>query len=152
MKPFKIIIPCLLILLGCGSNDDLNCALVDCALDSFQIILVNDAGINLIDNGTFNASEIVVLRDDEVAGTVVESSDSGIESAIWLTLLREGSTEFRIRLSETETDILNLNLFIESTGQCCGPNFSANTATYNNIPQTIQQSFSGFTERIVVVR
>jgi len=134
------------------SEDDVDCAAVSCIQDSFQVILTDDAGTNLIDNGTFNPNEITVIRNGEIAGNVANMADTGLPSAIWLTLERAGNTDFEIRLNQTETDMLSLSLFIESTGACCGPNFSANSAVYNGVSQTIQRGFSGFIESITVIR
>ena len=127
----------IILLNGCETDDDINCALFDPAPQLFFIELLDNEGNNLIENGTFNANDIVVRFNDFEFTQVVFNEVEELQNLISISLLGDsGDNTYEIVLSETETDTLVLNLSVER--QTCGARFfNLNTATYNEEPQTI---------------
>ncbi|NER14327.1 hypothetical protein GWK08_12815 [Leptobacterium flavescens] len=138
MKKISLLL-CLFLFISCDNSDDLDCALISFAPQLFFIELVDDQGNNLIENGTYVREDIEVFFNDFNVGGATGPEDTSFENLIFLTLMGEsGDNEFRIELSDTETDILNLNLTVEP-GICGVSIFTAVSATYNGEVQNIEE-------------
>ncbi|WP_341215299.1 hypothetical protein [uncultured Wocania sp.] len=135
---------CVLCFTACKTDDDngIDCDLFDPANRNLFIELVDGNGNNLIENNTFVADDIKVLFNGNTITNVVFNDVEGIENLIALSLIGEaGNNTFEIQLSSEITDTLILNLKAES--QICGWTFfSLNSATYNDVLQTIED-FNG---------
>jgi len=139
----------LLFLVACEDSLSFDCSTVLCAQDAFQVILVDTAGNNLIDNGTFERSEISVLQNGVIVGGVSNIPES--DNTILINLETRGTSTFEIRLSETEVDFLSLNLTTNGDSQCC-LNFDANSAIYNGEEAVISDGVFQGIEAITIVR
>ena len=136
---------------SCGEDDGTDCSLVDCALQSFSIEIVDIDGNNLIANGTYDKSNIIVTKNDNQLNSNLSTSDE-----IYFEIRGEvGNNTYLIKLNDSETDILVLNLTTNNQGnECCSPFYTINSALYNNTTIEIDRRNTDFIydDRIVIVK
>ena len=150
----KSIYTCLLLsffLFSCNSDDDVNCTSEPAFSPSVFIELVNAEGENLIDNGTYVAEDITIDFNDSTFTNVVFTDVPGIANLIGLNVFGEdGDNILNINLSDTETDILVLNINREETGGPCSQSFfTLNSATYNGESRELQDFGGDFLITVV---
>ena len=143
----RIVILALIILMGSCKQDDDN---TDCSLAipeppaQLFINLLDQNGENLLENGTFLASEIFIRSGSTIFTDVVSTENPTLANLIGLNIFAEaGDNAFEIVLSDSQTDILILNLDIETVeGTCPFTRTLLNRATYNGIVEPIED-FNG---------
>lgn len=153
MKHLSLFILLSLFLFSCSSDDEpeIACDLIQAIGSNLYIDLVNDQGDNLIENGTYNPDDIIINFDGNVLTGVVFTEVQGIENFISIGVFGEdGDNTFAIRLSDTETDTLILNLTRSETGGPCSQFvFTLNSAVYNDEAQEIQDFGGDFLITVV---
>lgn len=128
-------------------DDELDCSLVDCAFQSFSIELIDMDGTNLLANGTYDKSTIIVSKD----GNQVNSNLNTSEVLYFEVLGDAGKNSYKIKLNDSETDILELDLSGENIRRgCCGPYYQINTILYNGVAQEIPQDDLYFSKITVI--
>lgn len=134
-----------MIVFSCQSNDEIDCSsYLTVPTKSLFIKLVDNNGNNLIENETYIADDIKIVFNGYTNNQVVFKNVPGIENLIVLNIFgNEGNNTFNIQLSDNETDILILNLDTEEPTNPCGFTFfKLNSATYNDVVETIED-FNG---------
>lgn len=124
----------ILVVLGaCQDKDDAtDCALVDCAFQSFTIKLLGPEGNNLITNGTYDPKDITVTKN----GKLLFTGSSSMDSITFEIQGKVGLNTYEIQLSPTETDTLVLSLSGENIRKgCCGFDFPIDSVLYNGTAQ-----------------
>lgn len=136
----------LIVLMTCEKEDD--CAAVSCLAQQFSIELVNAEGVNLIENRTYGLNDITAFKDgNQVNGVQNES----LNDVIFFLSGKAGNNTYSINLNAEETDTLLLNLKTESpSGDCCGPSFSFEGATYNGVEIDITKE--NYLDKVIVVK
>jgi len=121
-----------------------DCSAVTCLADSITIVLSDEAGNNLIENGTYKRGDIEVTSDGQKRGEVPSNPEFENVIIVFLNGV-EGDIDYEIGLSQTETDSLRLNQSILDEGSyCCGPNYRVNSAIYNGTVKEIIRKGNGF--------
>ncbi len=149
----KSIYTCLLLcafLFSCNS-DDTQCLTILPVSSNLFIELVNTEGENLIENGTFQADAITIDFNENTFTNVVFTNVAGLESFIGINIFGEdGDNTFTINLSDTETDVLVLNITREETGGPCSQSiFTLNSVTYNGESKELQDFGGDFLITVV---
>lgn len=145
MKKVALILCLYLYFCGCKNNDDIDCSVVTGpALKTIFIKIIDSNEINLIENNTYIANDIMIRFGDFVFTNVVFDNIPEIENLIALNLIGDdGDNTFQIELSDIDTDILVLNLEkLSDGGPCFGSTFEINSATYNEQSITVED-FNG---------
>jgi len=130
---------------SCKNDDEIDCSYyTSIASKSIFIKLIDSNGNNLIENETYAANTINIVFGDYTFTDVVFEDVLGIENLIALNIFgNQGDNQFRINLSENETDLLILNIDKQETvNPCVGHIFTLNSATYNGVIQTLE-NFDG---------
>lgn len=150
MKPFLFLFISSIFILACnGNDDDIDCSLVDCAFQSISIELVDTDGNNLIANGTYQQSDIVITKDGNQLNSNLDTSD-----IIFFEIQgKVGSNIYEVKLNENETDILVLTLSGEriKTG-CCGPYFQISSISYNGEDKEGELKEENYFQKITVIK
>ncbi len=95
----------------------------------FTIEFVDGLGNNLIENGTYDLTKIVVSTNGNDLYVDTSTTEKYL---IFYYDGRSGEQVYDLRLNSSETDILMLNLSKkEKENKCCGPYFDVNEASYN---------------------
>ena len=118
------------LLSACKNDDGLDCSLVDCMVDQlFAIELLDSQGNNLIENGTFELTKIIVSAN----GNDLFVNTTTTENYLLFYYKGEnGRQTYDIQLNSSETDTLVLDLSKkEGQHKCCGPYFDVDEASYN---------------------
>lgn len=135
MRKTVLLILTLFLFNSCTNNnqDEIDCRLFDPVIQHLLVELVDENGINLLENGTFDKETIKIrLNSAEFQATKLDI----FENSIAIQLLEQGAKTYEIVLSETETDTLVLDLSIRE--QICGFQFyNLDKAIYNGEAQTI---------------
>ncbi len=149
MKAKLIFLGFLLIFLVQCDNSRVECANVSCLAQSFAIELLDGNGTNLTTNGTYSLEEIKVFKGENQ----VNENSSNSDNVIFIFISgMEGENTYQISLNNSETDTLILSLITNSRGgDCCGPYFTIETATYNGNVVDIISAESGI-DKITVVK
>lgn len=126
----------LLFLMTCD-KEETDCAAVSCLAQTFAIEYVDAAGNNLIENGTYSLSDIIVSKDGlQLNNAQQVPSTSELQFFLYG---EEGDNNYTINFNNNEADTLLLNLSLESKGgECCPSLFNILKANYNNIETEIQ--------------
>ena len=135
MKKILTFIIIVFLFSNCSNDDDngIDCSLFDPVIQQLFIELVDENGDNLLENGTFNIEQIRI-RFDNTEFQVVELGF--IENVIPIQFVSQGENIYEIILSDTETDILLLDLSLRE--EICGIEFfDLETVTYNGEEQMI---------------
>jgi hypothetical protein len=135
-----------ILLSSCKEDEGIDCSLVDCAFQAFTIEFVDADGTNLIENGRYDQSTIIVRKNGNQINSTLNTSD-----ILYFEVMGEvGTNTYEIRLNDSETDILVLDLSGENirTG-CCGPYYDISTALYNGTAQEILQDEYYFAKIVV---
>lgn len=138
---YYIALFCLLVLQSCKTNDDIICDGDPIPLRIIFINLVDMNGNNLIENGTFDSDEIEVSFNGYSNTSPFFVNNPELENLIAVTVTGiVGNNAYEIKLSSSITDTLLLNLDSETlgTGPCSGTYFTINSASYNNVTQTVE--------------
>ena len=137
------------VFLACNDDDGNDCALVDCGFQSLSIEFVDTNGINLIANGTYEQATIIVTKD----GVQINSNRSTSDTLFFEINGEVGENIYEIKLNDTETDVLILDLSGENveTG-CCGPYFPINQILYNGQEQEGESDSAPYFEKITIVK
>lgn len=134
---------CLIFIQSC-KNDDETCdyALYDpVALRTVFIKLVDTNGNNLIENETYNSNNIEVSFNGYTNTSPFFENTPELENLIAVTVIGiEGDNTYEIKLNNTITDTLILNLDSEILGNepCTSTYFTINNTSYNNTNQTVE--------------
>ncbi len=118
------------LLSACKNDEGLDCSLVDCMVDQlFTIEFLDGQGNNLIENGTYDLTKIVVSTN----GNDLYVNTATTENYLLFYYEGEsGQQVYDIRLNSSETDILVLDLSKkEEQNECCGPYFDVDKVSYN---------------------
>ncbi|MBD0823209.1 hypothetical protein [Aestuariibaculum marinum] len=131
----------LFILLSCNSDSDENgidCSSITIVPPSILLKITNVTGDNLIENETFISNDITIEFNNDLYNNVVNQKVENLKNLINIPLYGfEIEREYKINLSETETDILNLNVSFQE-GACGIKIATPNSATYNGNTVTIE--------------
>lgn len=113
--------------------------------------MVNVAGENLIDNGTYIADNITIDFNESTFVNVFFTDSPEIANLIGLNVFgQDGDNTFEINLSDTETDILVLNTNREETGGPCSQSFfTLNSVSYNGESKELQDFGGNFLITVV---
>jgi hypothetical protein len=139
---------------SCNTDDDGEVPCRDSVVPSQRIFiaLVDADGTDLVANETYSADDITITyRENTFTNVVVNDIPNG-ESFIVLSVFGEdGDNIYRIQLSDTEEDILKLNLSITtSEGPCPSSITALNSITYNDELQVSEDFFGD--RKITVVK
>lgn len=150
----KYICTCILlsfILFSCQSDDDINCTSEPAFSPAVFIELVNVQSENLIENGIYIADDITIGFNESTFTNVVFTDSPQIANFIGLNVFGEdGDNTLEINLSDTETDILVLNINREQTGGPCSQSFfTLNSVTYNSESKELQDFGGDFLITVV---
>ncbi|MFT5892526.1 MAG: hypothetical protein ACI9Y7_002637 [Dokdonia sp.] len=142
------------LLFSCNTDDsepEIACSLELIAFSNLFIELVNAQGENLIENETFQADAITIDFNENTFTNVVFTDVPGIENFIALNIFGEdGDNTFEINLSDTESDMLVLNLTRGETGGPCSQFvFELNSVIYNDAPKELQDFGGDFLITVV---
>lgn len=145
----------LLFLSMCESNDEdtdtlpPNCATVTCLVQTLSIELKDMEGTNLIVNGTYPLEGITVSKESLQMNRFVTTPDSVITFFI---SGKKGLNSYQIKLNDTETDTLILNLKEKHpASECCSAYFDIIDAKYNgNLTEVIVEQ--GKLDRIEIIK
>jgi hypothetical protein len=143
---------CLIILLfSCKDDEGLGeCALINCAAQTFALEYVDVEGNNLIANNYYPLENITITKDGEQLNF---GQQQGNEVVYFFVAGTNGSNTYNIKLNDTETDELILDLSrIKSDLECCGPYFTVNSSTYNDETIEIAEGQNSFIEKITIVK
>lgn len=139
---------------SCATDDDgeIQCRDSPVTSGSLFIELVNVDGVNLLANDTYIADDITISYEENTISNVVFTDVPGFENLIVLNIFgQEGDNIFRIHLSDTEEDVLKLNLQVTtSDGPCPTRITTLNTVTYNDVLQVPVEFFDDY--KITVVK
>lgn len=152
MKQLSLFILLSLFLFSCSSDDpEVSCDFIQAIGSNLYIDLVNEQGENLIENGTYNPDDIIINFNGSVFTGAVFTEVQGIENFITIGVFGEdGDNTYEIRLSDTETDTLILNLTREETGGPCSQFvFILNSVAYNGEIQEIEDFGGDFLITVV---
>ncbi len=151
MKKIYTVILLSFILFSCQSDDDVNCTSEPAFSPAVFIELVNAAGDNLIENGTYIADDITIGFNESTFVNGVFTDSPEVANFIGLNIFGEdGDNTFEINLSDTETDILVLNINREETGGPCSQSFfTLNSVTYNGESKELQDFRDDFLITVV---
>lgn len=141
---------CFLILFSCKDDkDEIDCSLFDPANPNLYIKLLDSNGNNLIENNTYKPNEITVSFNGQTITNVVFTTVKGLENLITLNVMgTEGNNQFDIKLSNSETDVLIMNLSLIS--QKCGWKFyKLNSVTYNDEIVSIKDESGNYSITVV---
>lgn len=141
-------------LFSCNTDDDdpiVACSLEIPVASNLYIELVNTAGENLIENGTYIPADITINNNGGTFTDVVFTEVPGIENFVAVGVFgNDGNNTYEINLSGTETDILLLNLTREEIGDPCPQIvFGLNSAIYNDASKDIQDFGGDFLITVV---
>lgn len=130
-------------LFSCQSDDDspeIACTTVTSVFSNLFIELVNPEGQNLIENGTYIPANITIDSNGNTFTNVVFTNVEGLENFVAVGVSgNDGDNTFEIHLSDTETDILVLNVTAEEIGGLCPQTvFALNTVMYNDASKETQ--------------
>ncbi len=124
----------LFILLSCNSDSDENgidCSSITIVPPSILLKITNVTGDNLIENETYIANNITIEFNNEIYKNVVNQKVENFKNLINIPLYgSEIEREYKINLSETETDILSLKVSLKE-GACGITITTPNSGTYN---------------------
>lgn len=137
----SVLLLAILILQACNTNDDVTCDGDPIPLRLLFINLIDAEGTNLIEAGTLNYEDIEVEFNGFINPSPFFKNDPKFENLIIVTVVgNEGNNSYKIRLSNSETDTLILNLSEEAlgSGPCSYSGFTINSASYNGIDQTVE--------------
>lgn len=123
------------LLIRCNNDDPvLECV---CAAQEFSIEILNTEGSNLIQNGTYNFTDIqVILNGIDVTSAHNESQTEVVFEMRGTT----GINRYTIILNDSETDLLVLNESIEDPSIVCCPYTKVTSALYNGQEQEVMTS------------
>ncbi|QLG45495.1 hypothetical protein [Costertonia aggregata] len=138
-----------LFLISCREVESIDCSLVDCAFQTFSITFVDGDGNNLIENGTYTINDIMVSKN----GDQLSFNASEDNKILFETAGQQGDNIYEIKLSESRTDVLILDLDRrDSRNECCGPFFDVNNAIYENSSNLVVETDGFITELIVTIQ
>ncbi|WP_372752790.1 hypothetical protein [Mariniflexile sp.] len=147
---FLSIVFCCICLFSCKDDkEEVDCSLLDFANPSLFIKLLDANGNNLIENKVYNSDDISIIFNGYTMTNVVIDNVESLENLIVLNLIGvEGNNIFEIKLSDTETDTLIMNLTVES--KYCGWTFlKLNSVTYNDVIKTYEDFNGNFLITII---
>ncbi|MCR8667374.1 hypothetical protein NO995_06765 [Aestuariibaculum sp. M13] len=140
MKIFSLFLG-LFILLSCNSDSDENgidCSSITIVPPSILLKITNLTGDNLIEKETYISNNITIEFNNDLYKNVVNQNFENFKNLINIPLYgTDMEREYKINLSETETDILNLNVSFKE-GACGIKIATPNSATYNGNTVTIE--------------
>lgn len=152
MKNFlTILFFCLLF--SCETEQPQACPVV--VVPDLLLSLVNDDGENLLENGTYDPEEITVTAGGITYMPNVTDVDSLYQNLINIRIKGvEGVNELLIRLSDTEVDMLTLDLEEHINESACGiyTSFTIIQAIYNDEVKEVQVFSDDFNKFIQVVK
>jgi len=149
MKSYVFLLVCGLLMVGCDDNGGNDCALVDCAFQAFSIEFVDTNGNNLIANGTYQHTEIIVTKD----GVQLNSNQSTSDKLFFEIKGDVGENSYEIKLNDVETDILVLGLSGDNVDHgCCGPYFPITQILYNGEEQDDVSEDELYFKEIIIIK
>ena len=154
MKRISLFILLSFFLFSCANDDnepEIACDLIDAISSNLFIELINTEGENLIENGMYNPNDITIDFNGNTFTNVVFTEVEGIQDFVAVSIFGDdGDNTIEIRLSETETDTLVMNLTrMETEGPCAQFVFQLNSATYNGVSRELQDFGGDFLITVV---
>lgn len=148
MRTDFILFLCLILTLhSCKEDEGIDCSLIDCAFQTFYIELVDVEGNNLIANDTYDQGIIIVTKD----GNQLNSNLSTSDVINFVVMGEVGTNTYEIKLNDSETDMLTLNLSGDNIkNSCCGPYYEITAAIYNGEEQEVLQAQYHFANIVVI--
>ncbi len=153
MKQISLCILLSFILFSCANDDndpEIACDLIQAIGSNLYIDLVNGQGENLIENGTYNPNDITIDFNGNTFTGVITGVE-GIQNFVTVGVFGDdGDNTLEIRLSDTETDTLVMNLTRSETGGPCAQFvFQLNSAIYNGVSRELQDFGGDFLITVV---
>lgn len=127
---------CFLLLNSCESDDDNPCLSIDPGFQTFSIELVDADGNNLIENDTYNRSQIEVKANGNIIGGV---PGTAVPSNYILTelFLAIDKVPLEISLNANESDELILDISGGERLECGFVPLTVTKAVYNGAEQSL---------------
>lgn len=138
---------CLLCLLSC--EEDNKCE-GDPFFQNLFIEIIDSDGNNLISNNTFKPSEIIITDSNGYSMiNPVQNIPNRGDLIVMVVYGNQGNNSFEIKLSDTITDTLVMNVSNEITEGPCSVNISTlNSVAYNGVNKALN-NFEGFLITVV---
>ena len=140
MKISSILLSLFILLSGCSDkdNESIDCSVIDIGNPLLLLKITDASGNNLIENETYNAENISIIYNDNTFNEVVIDNYASLNNFIHIPLFgTDIERTFKINLSETETDVLIVNVKLEEG--LCGYIFTIPlSGTYNGNSITIE--------------
>lgn len=137
-------------LISCSSEDDeIDCGVIDMVPEVFFIEYLDNEGNNLLDNGTYIHEEIEITVDGEVVGEVFTNTEETFLIIPEFNAVQKNESEYLIKLSPTETDVMQLE-YSEETGICGHHIYTVENAVYNGEDMELERY--GGNEKITVIK
>lgn len=150
MRPYFFPLFLAIIIISCSSNDDeIDCSLLDIAPQLFFIEYTDEEGNNLLEDGTYVHEEIEVTVNGVVMGEVYTLNAKTFLIIYEYGQLQNNESEYLIKLSPTETDIMQLD-YSQKAGLCGTHIYTVERAVYNDEEMELE-NYSG-NEKITVVK
>lgn len=140
MRISSLLISLFILLTSCSNSDkgEIDCSTIFIVPPSILLKITNANGTNLIENETYIGSEITIEINEEIHKNVVNQNIESLKNLIIIPLnSTETEREYKINLSEIETDTLNLNVSLNE-GACGILITKPNSAVYNGNTITIE--------------
>ena len=139
----------LFLLVGCDNDDDFQCIGDPLPQPFLFVNLVNQDGVNLFDNGTYDPDDIVVRFDDITIQGLVFSDIPELAKLIAIPSLFRDTPDpipYYIDLSVTQTDtlIMDVTRMRLGEGRCSTFLNQINGAIYNSTVQNLIRVEEGF--------
>lgn len=131
MKKLKVIFALvffIILIQSCNKHDD--CATILPAYPYLFVKLVDVDGNNLIENGTIDPNEIVVLSDGNFRVNTPDGSDSDLDYTLELFIPSELTFQYVLQLNDTET--ITMDFTSEINESDCFTIYVPTGAIYNN--------------------
>jgi|TARA_R110002051_G_scaffold3395_1_gene18367 hypothetical protein len=142
---YSLLVMVLFLVTSCSTDDggEVQCREIPVPNKIIFIELVNADGINLIENETYIADDILIFIGDSTTTSVFFNDNPDLDNLIAVSVSGEdGDNIFRIQLSDIEEDILKLNLSVtRSEGPCPTRITTLNSITYNDVLQVPEDFF-----------